>query len=173
MYNLAIRKCTSAHLLAPRLKIFKLKFTTPSGIDLLSQRDEQMINVERKKCSISHKGISLLEDINCSENTKFNEHNAVKHIVLRRWSRKFPVLCYNIHYVTFAHLLYLLLLFIRPCTGATPTCLEWKVCDWLSGLFLVLFVKETGKHYNFLTIQQNCSAYCQIVKQQEDPLRSL
>ena len=29
MYNLAIRKCTSLPLLAPRLKIFKLKFTIP------------------------------------------------------------------------------------------------------------------------------------------------
>ena len=35
MYNLAIRKCTSPPPLAPRLKIFKLKFTTP---DLLNQR---------------------------------------------------------------------------------------------------------------------------------------
>ena len=33
MYNLAIRKCTSPPLLAPRLKIFKLKFTTPPGIE--------------------------------------------------------------------------------------------------------------------------------------------
>ena len=31
MYNLAIRKCTSPPLLAPRSKIFKLKFTTPPG----------------------------------------------------------------------------------------------------------------------------------------------
>ena len=31
MYSLAIRKCTSPPLLAPRLKIFKLKFTTPLG----------------------------------------------------------------------------------------------------------------------------------------------
>ena len=41
MYNLAIRKCTSPPLLAPRLNIFKLKFTTPPGIkspDLLNQR---------------------------------------------------------------------------------------------------------------------------------------
>ena len=34
MYNLMIRKCTSPPLLAPRLKIFKLKFTTPPGIEL-------------------------------------------------------------------------------------------------------------------------------------------
>ena len=33
MYNLEIRKCTSPPLLAPRLKIFKLKFTTPPGIE--------------------------------------------------------------------------------------------------------------------------------------------
>ena len=33
MYNLAIRKCTSPTLLAPRLKIFKWKFTTPPGIE--------------------------------------------------------------------------------------------------------------------------------------------
>ena len=33
MYNLAIRKCTSSPLLAPRLKIFKLKFNTPPGIE--------------------------------------------------------------------------------------------------------------------------------------------
>ena len=33
LYNLAIRKCTSPPLLAPRLKIFKLKFTTPPGIE--------------------------------------------------------------------------------------------------------------------------------------------
>ena len=33
MYNLAIRKCTSPPLLAPRLKIFKWKFTTPPGIE--------------------------------------------------------------------------------------------------------------------------------------------
>ena len=32
-YNLAIRKCTSPPLLAPRLKIFKWKFTTTSGIE--------------------------------------------------------------------------------------------------------------------------------------------
>ena len=32
MYNLAIRKSTSPPLLAPRLKIFKLKFTTPPRI---------------------------------------------------------------------------------------------------------------------------------------------
>ena len=38
MYNLAIRKCTSSPLLAPRLKFFKLKFTTLPGIDLLNQR---------------------------------------------------------------------------------------------------------------------------------------
>ena len=31
MYNIAVRKCTSPPLLAPRLKIFKLKFTTPPG----------------------------------------------------------------------------------------------------------------------------------------------
>ena len=31
MYNLAIRKCTSPSLLAPRLKIFEWKFTTPPG----------------------------------------------------------------------------------------------------------------------------------------------
>ena len=31
MYNIAIRKCTSPLLLASRLKIFKLKFTTPPG----------------------------------------------------------------------------------------------------------------------------------------------
>ena len=39
MYNLAIRKCTSPALLAPRLKIFKLKY--PAGDrtpDLLDQR---------------------------------------------------------------------------------------------------------------------------------------
>ena len=33
VYNLAIRKCTSPPLLAPRLKIFKWKFTTPPGIE--------------------------------------------------------------------------------------------------------------------------------------------
>ena len=33
MYNIAIRKCTSPVLLAPRLKIFKWKFTTPPGIE--------------------------------------------------------------------------------------------------------------------------------------------
>ena len=33
MYNLAIRKCTSPPLLAPRLIVFKLKFTTPLGIE--------------------------------------------------------------------------------------------------------------------------------------------
>ena len=33
MYNLAIRKCTSPPLLAPRLKFLKLKFTTPPGIE--------------------------------------------------------------------------------------------------------------------------------------------
>ena len=33
MYNLAIRKCTSPAHLAPRLEIFKLKFTTPPGIE--------------------------------------------------------------------------------------------------------------------------------------------
>ena len=33
MYNLVIRKCTSPPFLAPRLKIFKLKFTTPPGIE--------------------------------------------------------------------------------------------------------------------------------------------
>ena len=41
MYNLAIRKCTSPPLLAPRLKIFKWKFVTPLGIqtpDLLNRR---------------------------------------------------------------------------------------------------------------------------------------
>ena len=31
MYNLAINKCTPPPLLAPRLKIFKLKCTTPPG----------------------------------------------------------------------------------------------------------------------------------------------
>ena len=31
MYNLVIRKCTSPPLLAPRLKIFKLKLTTCWG----------------------------------------------------------------------------------------------------------------------------------------------
>ena len=31
MYDLAFKKCTSPPLLAPRLKIFKLKFTTPPG----------------------------------------------------------------------------------------------------------------------------------------------
>ena len=31
MYNLAIIKCTSPPLLAPRLNIFKRKFTTPPG----------------------------------------------------------------------------------------------------------------------------------------------
>ena len=41
MYNLAIRKCTSPPLLAPRLKIFKLKIYYPAGDrtpDLLNQR---------------------------------------------------------------------------------------------------------------------------------------
>ena len=33
LYNLAIRKCTSPPLLAPRLKIFKWKFTSPLGIE--------------------------------------------------------------------------------------------------------------------------------------------
>ena len=33
MYNLAIGKCTSPPFLAPRLKIFKRKFTTPPGIE--------------------------------------------------------------------------------------------------------------------------------------------
>ena len=33
MYNLAIRKRTSGPLLAQRLKIFKLKFTTPPWIE--------------------------------------------------------------------------------------------------------------------------------------------
>ena len=33
MYNLAIRKCTSPSHIVPRLKIFKLKFTTPPGIE--------------------------------------------------------------------------------------------------------------------------------------------
>ena len=33
MYNLAIIKCTSPPLLAPRLKIFNWKFTTPPGIE--------------------------------------------------------------------------------------------------------------------------------------------
>ena len=33
MYNLAIRNCTSPPLLAPSLKIFKLKYTTPPGIE--------------------------------------------------------------------------------------------------------------------------------------------
>ena len=33
MYNLAIRKCTSPPLLAPRLKTFQWKFTTPPGIE--------------------------------------------------------------------------------------------------------------------------------------------
>ena len=33
MYNLAIRKCISPPLLAPRLKIFKWIFTTPPGIE--------------------------------------------------------------------------------------------------------------------------------------------
>ena len=33
MYNLAIRVCTSPPLLAPRLKIFKLKCTTPPWIE--------------------------------------------------------------------------------------------------------------------------------------------
>ena len=33
MYNLAIRKCASPSFLAPRLKIFQLKFTTPPGIE--------------------------------------------------------------------------------------------------------------------------------------------
>ena len=33
VYNLGIRKCTSPPLLAPRLKIFKLKLTTPPGIE--------------------------------------------------------------------------------------------------------------------------------------------
>ena len=33
MYNLAIRMCTSPPLVAPRLKIFKWKFTTPPGIE--------------------------------------------------------------------------------------------------------------------------------------------
>ena len=38
MYNLASRKCTSPPLLAPRLKIFKWKFTTPAEpeADMLS-----------------------------------------------------------------------------------------------------------------------------------------
>ena len=33
MYSLAIRKCTSPPLLAPRLEIFKWKFTYPPGIE--------------------------------------------------------------------------------------------------------------------------------------------
>ena len=33
MYNLAIRKCTSPPLLAPSLNIFKLKITTPPGLN--------------------------------------------------------------------------------------------------------------------------------------------
>ena len=33
MYNLTIRTCTSPPHLAPRLKIFKLKFTIPPGIE--------------------------------------------------------------------------------------------------------------------------------------------
>ena len=33
MYNLVIRKCTSPPLPAPRLKIFKWKFTTPQGLN--------------------------------------------------------------------------------------------------------------------------------------------
>ena len=33
MYNLAIRKCISPPLLAPRLKIFKLKFITRRGLN--------------------------------------------------------------------------------------------------------------------------------------------
>ena len=33
MYNLGIRKCKSPPLLAPRLKIFKLKFSTPPGLN--------------------------------------------------------------------------------------------------------------------------------------------
>ena len=33
MYNLTIRKCTSPPRLAPRLKIFKWKFTTPPRIE--------------------------------------------------------------------------------------------------------------------------------------------
>ena len=33
MYNLAIRKCASPPLLAPRLQIFKLKFISPPEIE--------------------------------------------------------------------------------------------------------------------------------------------
>ena len=33
MYNLAIRKCISPPLLAPKLEIFKWKFATPLGIE--------------------------------------------------------------------------------------------------------------------------------------------
>ena len=33
MYNVAIRKCTYPPVLAPTLKIFKWKFTTPPGIE--------------------------------------------------------------------------------------------------------------------------------------------
>ena len=38
MHNLAIRKCTSPPLLAPRLKIFQWKFTTSPGIEPRTHR---------------------------------------------------------------------------------------------------------------------------------------
>ena len=51
MYNLAIRKCTSPPLLAPRLKIFKLKFITLPGQTCyhLSQRCKLLFYMYVKK----------------------------------------------------------------------------------------------------------------------------
>ena len=67
MCNLAIRKCTSPPLLAPRLKIFKWKFTTPPGIEPRTCWTRgrhatiwaSAANVEETKIMASAKGIFL------------------------------------------------------------------------------------------------------------------
>ena len=57
MYNLVIRKCTSPPFLAPRLKIFKWKFTTPLGIEprtcWIRGRHATIWASTAKKCPVS------------------------------------------------------------------------------------------------------------------------
>ena len=66
MYNLTIRKCTSPSLLAPRLKIFKWKFTTP-----LVDRTPGLLNQRQTCYHLSqvgeHNTLTLLVNINETE----------------------------------------------------------------------------------------------------------
>ena len=74
MYNLAIRKCTSPPLLAPRLKIFKLKFTTPLGIE------SRTCWTRGRHATIWANAVSFkIWDIRCKVLTKYRHIKNVLH----------------------------------------------------------------------------------------------